>query len=206
MKYSTTLDSHYWDQRYREGNTGWDIGEVSTPLKEYILTLSNKDIHILIPGAGNSYEAAFLWDQGFKNITILDFAPSLIQKLRNKWQHHLGICLVSQDFFEHEGSYDLILEQTFFCAISPQKRPDYVRRMFDLLAPGGILSGVMFNVDFEHQGPPFGGHIQEYQSLFTPYFPDVSFEPCHHSIPSRQGREVFITARKSAHYNQHNGL
>jgi methyl halide transferase len=201
MEHATTLDSKYWDRRYREGNTGWDIGSVSPPLKEYILTLSNKDINILIPGAGNCYEAAFLWDQGFKNITILDFASSLIQKLRNKWQHHMGVRLLSQDFFEHEGCYDLILEQTFFCAISPEKRPEYVRKMFELLAPGGTLTGVMFNVDFEQEGPPFGGHIQEYQSHFTSYFPDVLFAPCHHSILPRQGREVLITARKNSRHH-----
>ena len=25
----------FWDTQYKEGNTGWDIGRVSTPLKEY---------------------------------------------------------------------------------------------------------------------------------------------------------------------------
>ena len=23
-----------WEARYQEGNTGWDVGEISTPLKE----------------------------------------------------------------------------------------------------------------------------------------------------------------------------
>ena len=62
----------YWSSRYAEERTGWDIGHPSTPLKEYIDQLQNKNLKILIPGAGNAYEAEYLFEQGFKNVYVLD--------------------------------------------------------------------------------------------------------------------------------------
>ena len=39
--------------------TGWDIGYVSTPIKEYFNQVKNKELKILIPGGGNSYKLNF---------------------------------------------------------------------------------------------------------------------------------------------------
>jgi hypothetical protein len=44
------------------------------PIKNYIDTLKDKDIAILIPGCGNTYEAAYLLEQGFTNVTVIDIA------------------------------------------------------------------------------------------------------------------------------------
>ena len=44
------MEKDFWDKRWEEANTGWDIGYPSTPLKEYIDQLSDKEIDILIPG------------------------------------------------------------------------------------------------------------------------------------------------------------
>jgi hypothetical protein len=29
------LDQEFWDSKYREKSFGWDLGEVSPPLKDY---------------------------------------------------------------------------------------------------------------------------------------------------------------------------
>ena len=44
---------NYWEERYQKQDTGWDIGTISTPLKEYIDQLTDKKCRILLPGAGN---------------------------------------------------------------------------------------------------------------------------------------------------------
>lgn len=62
------LDADFWNERYSSQQTGWDIGSPSTPLKEYIDQLTDKDIRILIPGCGNAYEAEYLHQQGFSNV------------------------------------------------------------------------------------------------------------------------------------------
>ncbi len=59
------LNQAYWNQRYEKGNTGWNIGTISTPLKHYFDQISNKSINILIPGGGNGHEAEYLLSLGF---------------------------------------------------------------------------------------------------------------------------------------------
>jgi hypothetical protein len=29
------LDTYFWDNRYKKNDIGWDLGEVSPPLKDY---------------------------------------------------------------------------------------------------------------------------------------------------------------------------
>lgn len=51
----------YWTTRYKEKKTGWDIGYPSTPIKAYADQLTDKQLKILIPGAGNAYEAEYFF-------------------------------------------------------------------------------------------------------------------------------------------------
>lgn len=189
------LDSTYWDQRYRQAQTGWDVGEVSRPLKEYIDQLSRKNLRILIPGCGNAYEAMYLLQQGFTDITVIDIAPTLTENLKRQLADFIPVPLkvLTGDFFTLEGTYDLILEQTFFCALPPTMRPDYVVKMKELLSPAGQLAGVLFNRDFEG-GPPFGGSIAEYEALFSPHFNALRLAPCYNSIEPRKNTEAFLIA------------
>lgn len=191
------LDEKYWESRYCSGETGWDMGMVSPPLKEYIDGIRNKNIHILIPGCGNAYEAAYLLESGFSDITLIDIAETPVSHLQKKFSGDNRIKIIRGDFFEHAGQYDLILEQTFFCAIDPSLRKAYAVKMNELLAPGGILAGVWFDRQFENPGPPFGGSSQEYREIFGHGFSILEMDACLHSHPMRQGSELFMVLRKS---------
>lgn len=192
------LDDKYWDKRYLETETGWDIGKVSTPLKEYIDQLENKHISILIPGCGNSYEADYLLQEGFTNITLIDISPVLVGLIREKFASTIGkqLHVICGNFFKLEQQFDLVLEQTFFCALDPLLRNDYVDKMFDVLNPGGKLAGVLFNRAFEG-GPPFGGNLDEYVQLFSEKFVVKTMAACYNSIEPRKGSEVFVVLIKS---------
>ena len=115
----------FWDARYQENTLGWDLGEISPPLKAYIDQLPDKSIRILIPGCGNSYEADYLLEQGFENITLVDLAPTLVNRLQQRYAGNARIQVLLGNFFEHKGQYDLILEQTFLCALVPSLRKTY---------------------------------------------------------------------------------
>lgn len=191
------LNQAYWNERYEKGNTGWNIGTVSTPLKHYFDQISNKSIRILIPGGGNGHEAEYLLSLGFTNITVLDIAPIALNILEERFSKSNGqsLHLILGDFFDHQGQYDLIIEQTFFCALDPKLRPAYVQKMADLLAMNGKLSGLLFDTQFQN-GPPFGGTMQEYQDLFSFHFIIKTLASCYNSIPQRMGNECFIIAIK----------
>ncbi|WP_126971660.1 methyltransferase domain-containing protein [Gynurincola endophyticus] len=191
------LDATYWNNKYLNQETGWDIGEISTPLKTYIDQLENKNLSILIPGCGNGYEVGYLLEKGFTNITVVDIAAEATRSLKEKYAEHIdkSLQIMTQDFFETYGRFDLILEQTFFCALHPSLRPAYVDKIFQLLKPGGKLAGVLFNRHFD-ENPPYGGSIKEYRQLFGLTFALRVMEPCYNSISPRKNAEVFIILQK----------
>jgi SAM-dependent methyltransferase len=204
--------SEYWDDRYQQGNISWDMGQVSPPLLAYFDQLTNKAISILIPGCGNAYEATYLLEKGFTSVTLVDISTVLITKLQEKFcdQPHPGPALtgprptpttpaptlIAANFFDLTGEYDLIVEQTFFCALDPGERSHYTQKAYDLLLPGGKLAGLLFDREFSG-GPPFGGHLQEYRDLFEKKLRLKTLEPCYNSIKPRAGTELFLIAQKS---------
>lgn len=196
MKFNEALDSQFWDHRYQTQTTGWDLGEVSPPIKIYIDQLTVKTLRILIPGCGNTYEADYLLKNGFTRITVIDIAPTLVTKLKKKYAGNSSIKIILGDFFEHNGEYDLIIEQTFFCALHPSLRTRYRDKMASLLAPEGKLAGLLFDRVFEEEGPPFGGTKEEYEKLFSGQFEWITFEKCYNSFPRRQDTELFFMLKK----------
>lgn len=194
---NSLLDKDYWNNRYRNGQTAWDVGTISTPLKDYIDQLIDKDATILIPGCGNAYEAEYLLQQGFSNITLIDVAPAAVEAVSIKLKDFLGrqLRVLCGDFFELKDEFDLIIEQTFFCALEPGLRQAYTNKMFDLLKSDGKLAGVLFNRDFDG-GPPFGGSNTEYEQLFTTSFEIIKMEDCRNSIAPRAGSELFFILKK----------
>lgn len=191
------MDKSYWNGRYENNDTGWDIGFISPPLQEYINQLPNKQIAILIPGCGNAYEAEYLLQQGFTNITVIDIAPVAIEALRLKLNAFEGnqLRIIEGDFFNLDESFDLIIEQTFFCALQPALRNIYADKMYSLLNKGGKLAGLLFNRPFD-AGPPFGGNKEEYLLLFGSKFITQLMEACYNSIAPRAGSELFFILKK----------
>jgi methyl halide transferase len=190
------LDQNYWDAQYKAKTTGWDLGEVAPPIKQYIDTITDKNKRILIPGCGNTYEAEYLLKQGFTNITVIDIAPTLVEKLKTKFRDNTAIKILLGDFFEHQGTYDIIIEQTFFCALPPALRQKYVWKMYQLLADNGILTGLLFNRSFE-VNPPFGGSKEEYLALFKGAFAIIKMEMAQNSSAPRANSELFFKFKKN---------
>jgi len=187
-------EEKYWSERYQNSNTGWDIGYPSTPLKEYIDQLEDKTLKILIPGAGNGYEAEYLWKQGFKNVYVLDISEHPLESLKLRISTFPDNQLVKDNFFTHAGKYDLILEQTFFCSFEPSKvnRKAYAKQINSLLNPKGKLVGLWFNHDvLDGAKRPFGGSKKEYLEYLSPYFETIVFDSCYNSIKPRKGKELF---------------
>lgn len=185
------LDATYWNNQYLSETTGWDLGEVSPPIKNYIDAIEDKNISILIPGCGNAYEAEYLSQKGFSNITVIDIAPILVENLQEKFSNKSNIKIILGDFFEHHGTYDLIIEQTFFCALLPTMRQKYVYKMHQLLQTNGKLIGLLFNRTFE-KSPPFGGSANEYENLFQQAFHFTTLVNCNNSVTPRANSEIFI--------------
>ncbi len=181
----------YWQGKYLENSTKWDLGAVSPPLKIYFDGLSNKELKILIPGAGNAHEAEYLHEIGFNNVFIAEWAPKAIADFKNRLPSFPTENIIEGDFFEIQDSFDLIVEQTFFCALTPDLRTKYVDKVHSLLTTDALFIGLFFNVTFE-KGPPFGGNEEEYRTLFASKFHISKMEKALNSIAPRQGSELFF--------------
>ncbi|AWM12813.1 methyltransferase domain-containing protein [Flavobacterium sp. NRK F10] len=190
------LNSDYWENRYLNNDIGWDTGGITTPLKEYIDQIDNKELKILIPGAGNGHEFNYLIQNGFRNTFVVDLAPTPLKRISDlhpDYSHQI----IQGNFFDHQGQYDLILEQTFFCALNPDLRKDYVSKMHSLLNQNGKIAGLLFQFPLTEDGPPFGGSKEEYLDLFCNHFMIKTLENANNSIKPRAGRELFIIFEKN---------
>lgn len=194
------LNNNYWENRYQNQETGWDCGQITTPLKDYIDQLTDKNLKILIPGAGNGYEFEYLINAGFTNVFVLDYAATPIQNLKQRLPQVNESFFLEMDFFQLDDSFDLIIEQTFFCALSVELRTNYVKKMHHLLNEGGKLAGVLFQFPLAESGPPFGGSKEEYMTLFGQNFELTKLETAYNSIKPRKGNELFfIFTKKNNH-------
>ena len=192
------LNAQYWNQRYQEGNIPWNTGTVTPALINYLSDFP-RDTSILIPGVGTSREGITLANMGFTNITFNDYSTHALDKLQTALEEegfeHV-FRYIGGDFFELQGAYDIIMEQTFFCALDPSLRQRMVEKVADLLRPEGIWFGVLFRTEFDRLGPPFGGSEEIYKELFTKIMYIEEMTICQDSIPARDGNELFFICKK----------
>lgn len=186
------LSSDFWNNKYKNNKIGWDIGEVSPPLKAYFDQLTNKDLKILIPGGGNSYEAEYLFNVGFKNVYVVDLSQIALENIKTRIPAFPDAQLIHADFFDIETTFDLVIEQTFFCAINKSLRENYAQKMKELLNKHGKLVGLMFDAALNENHPPFGGNKKEYTTYFESHFSMDIFTKCYNSFHNRQGMELFV--------------
>ncbi|WP_064966479.1 methyltransferase domain-containing protein [Tenacibaculum ovolyticum] len=186
------LSKDFWENKYKANKTGWDLGEVSPPLKAYFDQLEDKELKILIPGGGNSYEAEYLFNKGFKNVFIVDLSETALENIQKRVPSFPNSQLILGNFFDLDTTFDLVIEQTFFCALNPDLRKKYAQKMNEILKENGKLVGLLFNAKLNEDHPPFGGDKEEYITYFKPYFTFNVFEKCYNSYHNRQEMELFI--------------
>ncbi|HIE79519.1 MAG TPA: methyltransferase domain-containing protein [Nitrospinaceae bacterium] len=181
-----------WQRHYEENDLGWDLGQVAPPFvklwQEEKLPLGK----VLVPGCGRGHEVVFLAENGF-DVTAIDFSSGAVTYLKNALKkRNLEGRILHQDFFSldesHEGVYDLVLEQTFFCAISPKQRRDYVLNVSRILKPGGILVGLFYHTD-EQGGPPYNTTREDIEMHFSKKFEIQELDKTSLSAEQRKDKE-----------------
>ena len=183
----------FWDHRFRNGTTPWETGGAPAGLREfaarYELSAGTPPPRTLIPGCGSAHDAALLDARGWR-VTALDFSPAAVeaarQTLSGAWRGELRCA----DFFTFDagGSYDLVYERAFLCALPRTLRTAYADRVAALLGAGGLLAGYFF-ISEEPKGPPFGIATEELERLLTPCFTRTEDRPVNDSLPVFSGRE-----------------
>lgn len=195
-KTKSDINARYWDDRYLTGKTGWDVGYPVPAILDYFNQVKDKTLKILIPGAGTAHEGIYLYKQGFTQIYLLEYAPEAMRKIKEKCPDFPQNQLIQSDFFKHKGSYDLIVEHTFFSSLPPERRSDYVLKTHELLKTGGKLVGLFFDRSFEGEYPPYGARYEDYKKLFSTHYNIKTMEAARNSIKPRQNTELFVIFEK----------
>ncbi|MCP9850435.1 methyltransferase domain-containing protein [Cyanobium sp. Morenito 9A2] len=167
-----------WDQRYREGRDGWELGQPVPVLARFIATdprAPQPPAQVLVPGCGRGHEARLLADRGFE-VVGLDFSSEALGEARRLYgTTAVALRWLQADLFDGPalvaaglgaGSLGGVLEHTCFCAIDPSLRTAYARTVAALLEPGGWLLG-LFWCHGRPGGPPYGAQPEVVQAQLS---------------------------------------
>ncbi len=181
-----------WQGHYESNDLGWDLGQVAPPFVKLWQEEKLPVGKVLVPGCGRGHEVVFLAENGFE-VTAIDFSEGAVTYLENALnKRNLKGRVLHQDFFSlddsHDGVYDLVLEQTFFCAISPWQRMDYVLNVARILRPGGMLVGLFYHTDKEG-GPPYNTTREDIETNFSKNFEIQELDKTSLSAEQRKDKE-----------------
>lgn len=160
---SEVRGADYWESVYQsEARPGWDLQGPAPPLARILASPywpAAAPARVLVPGCGHGHDAEVAAKLGHR-VVAADLAPTAHVRATERLAPYENSVVVLGDFFElaedpaFRGSFDLVLEHTFLCAIDPAQRGDYWRAVRELLAPGGHLVGLFYNHG-RPAGPPF---------------------------------------------------
>lgn len=186
------LSGRFWEERYREGNTGWDLGQAFPGIAAVPPWIPPGPGLVLVPGCGLGHDADWLAGQGFQ-VEGVDISTTAIARAR---EVHGGgnpgfrVGDVTSSTFLRPGDYRFVFEHTCLCALHPSRWEPYVANLRAALRPGGRVFAVLFTGLENDDPPPFpipGGEVLRlfagWQRLAGPEAPLASVE-------RRKGRET----------------
>ncbi len=198
---SDHLSRAFWEVRWREGRTPWDLGRASAPARQLAQQYLAPPDAVIIPGCGRGHEALLLAEQGCR-VTAVDFVAAPILALRQAAAaRSLPVEAVQSDIFDLpaalNGRFAAVLEQTCLAALGPARFADYEALAYRLLKPGGRLLGVFMELSGINP-PPFSCPREAMQALFAPpRWRLLQLQPVTPPQPARPGPEYTAVFQKA---------
>jgi SAM-dependent methyltransferase len=201
-------DARYWERAYREGRTGWELGEAAPPLVRALRALPVRHDAVVL-GCGRGHEVRMLAALGWPRVVGVDFAASALAEARAhgervapagaaqaahviEWLHDDVLALGS----DRPNAFDLVVEHTCYCAIDPVTRDSWAGSVSATLRPAGVLVA-LFYTHARPGGPPFGATAVEVVAGLEAHGLVVEHqEQPADSAPKRAGDETLVIARR----------
>ena len=178
-----------WESRYVSGSDRWTL-EVEPPcLHDLLVELDgNPPFSVLVPGAGYGVDA-LAWARAGHRVTAVDIAPLAVSGMLERAQDAgVELTALEADLFDLpsalRGTFDVVWEQTCFCAIRPTERAAYVDAMHGTLKPAGLFYGLFWNHGAP-DGPPWTISEQEVRDQFAAHFEILALDHVAASAPRR---------------------
>ena len=187
-----------WNERYRVGDTAWDMKRVARPLERISRLANAYGKSVLITGCGRGFEARLFARLG-ADVVGADFSALALEEAAKLSPDNIRWEMADVRALPPAWSqrFDFVVEHCCFCAIAPADRRIYVSEMHRVLKPSGRLIGLFF-VDFDNpDGPPFGIFQYKLRPMLAEFFQILYWEgSVPDSFPSRQNHEALVIAQK----------
>ena len=194
--------SLFWDDLYKNNKDKWNLNSVTPAFIDWEKENHNdKNINVCVPGCGKGSDALYFASSGY-NVYAIDFSKNAIKYLRKKSQSlNININIIQADFFNMEENYlhyfDLIIEYTFYCAIEPSKRNEYVEICNKILKNKGKFVGIFLPLNkTTDTNPPFKVSTDEIIKSFSKDFSLIQQYYPLNSINKRKDNEILIEFEK----------
>lgn len=193
--------SQFWDNLYKSNQFYWDLGGPTPVFQRLAESDYLEPGAMLVLGAGKGHDARLFASHHF-SVTAVDFALEAVVAMKQLVQPQFPMEIVQADFFRlplaWSGRFDYVLDYTSFCAISPQRRPEYADLVSRLLKPDGQYVILAFPVGQRPGGPPFVVQPDAIIDLFA----ERGFTLRHREVPfdsvsARKGHEELIILQKA---------
>ena len=150
----------YWNQRYQnEDNFEWFKGYCD--IKQILSLYLNKVDHILVLGCGNSPFSSDMYQEGYQNITNIDYSSVCIKKMKEKHKNCVEMEWLEMDMFDlqfHDNTFDVVIEKgTLDAALVEERDPwniseegfESIEKVLDevsrVLKPNGRFLSITFS-------------------------------------------------------------
>ena len=191
-------NSGWWTNIYRTEEPRWDLGGPSPAIPQIVAQLKLQRARVLVLGAGAGHDAAWFAEQGHL-VTAVDFSAEAIARGRAKYGHISNLTFLEADIFKlpesMNSNFDLIVEHTLYCAISPSRRADLVKIWKRVLVDHGHILGI-FETRDKPFGPPYGGSEWEVRQRIKKGFRHLYWMRLKVTPPGREGQEFLVYAQK----------
>ncbi len=202
--------AEYWEKRWQDGQTGWDLGTVNPVLAAELqhpnlLHPTQPDQHILVPGCGSGYEVEMLAKAGWY-VTAVDIASEPLRRLEDRLSLEASdiqqrVRVMQEDILSFpkvfDNAFHAVWEYTCYCALPPAFRDVYAQTIKRVVKPGGNVFFLFFPIGtLSQEGPPFAVEEQRDIQRFTHLGFSTSLQSHQSSHPARAKREKFLILQK----------
>jgi methyl halide transferase len=171
-------DHSFWEARWKEKQTGWDLGGPHPALPRLIEKCGARAPgKVWVPGCGRGHDVAAIAQLGFQ-VLGTDISPTAIVEAKALYGSRPGVQFKQADLFVESPAslFDWIYDRAMLCALSPERQPQYLQVCARNLKERGLFCSILFSSISSEvtEGPPFEvseGKIptlfQNWQVVFT---------------------------------------